>query len=118
MGKPAPPAPPAPPVVPALSALADVAITRSERVYVDVPDTRTLLPDGRMVAIRRERRADGSLGPFVAHILRVQDGRETGAVPATLLDMEAVAIAYERKGTRLFRSAAEFDSAHPVDSAA
>lgn len=113
MGKPATSQDSQAPVV-ALAAQADVEITRSERVYVDVPDTRTMLPDGRIVAIRREKRADGSLGPFVAHILRLQDGRETGTVPATLLDMEAVTIAYERKGTKLFRSAAEWDSAHPA----
>lgn len=104
-----------PPAVLALAAQADVEITRAERVYVDVPDTRTMLPDGRLCAIRRERRGDGSLGPFVAHILRRDPaGRETGAVPATLLDFEAIAIAFERRGVKLFRSAAEYDSAHPA----
>lgn len=108
------PAPVEPAPVVALAAQADVRIDPSVRVFVDVANTRTMLPDGRIVAIRREQRADGSLGPFVAHLIRVQDGRETGNVPATLLDMEQVAIAYERKGMPLFRSAAEYDSAHPV----
>lgn len=105
------PQPSAPEIVAALGALAESEhVDKAERVYVDVPETRCAMADGRLTVLQRERRADGSSGPILlALVKRNPDGRES-AQRFPLADLQRASRAYARRGLVLFDSGAGADA--------
>jgi hypothetical protein len=97
------PAPEPTPVV--LGALAESALVhKATRVFVDVPGIpRVILADGSVSAVQREKRSDGSDGPYVLAlgVKKAPGATEETAQRFTLAGIQAASRAYAAHGITL-----------------
>lgn len=79
-------------------------VAKSARVYEDAPNVaRVPLEDGRVGAIQRELRADGTHGPLVVAIIRKSPEGVESATRSSLADVQRVSDALGAAGHTLVR---------------